>query len=484
MDRQTFVLFGASGDLSKRKIIPALYSLYRDNNMPDKFNIVGCARSDWSREEFQQFVLASLGEFSRHRIDEDRNISNFVDKLYYVPFDATNIQDYHVLGDLIQKLENEDNLPQNRMFYLAMAPEFFDVVAVNLKEAGLTNVTGWKRLIIEKPFGRNFDSASELNDRVSTAFDESEVFRIDHYLGKEMVQNIEVIRFANSIFEPLWNNRSISNIQITSSETVGVEERASYYESAGALRDMVQNHMLQMLMMIAMEPPSRLNTEAIRDEKVKVLRSLRKYSEDEILTNVVRGQYQGGKVAGKDVVGYLDEPGVAPASTTETFVAAKLFIDNFRWAGVPFYIRTGKRMQSKTTKIVVEFRSTPEKLFFNKDSNLSSNTLTIFVNPSQGMSLSINVEQEKSGVVEPNVIDFARETKNSPEAYERLIFDAMNNDSTFFTRWDEVSLAWKWIDPVSRSFANGHPMHSYESGTTGPAASDELLASDGFRWWN
>lgn len=484
MDAFTFVLFGASGDLSKRKILPALYNLYRDGKMPEKFVIIGAARSAYTREEFQQFVVDSLKEFSRQPCTGKGGDSDFLDRCFYTPLDATNLQDYAKLGDLMKTQEQQNGIPENRMFYMAMAPQFFDIIAVNLKQSELSNISGWKRLIIEKPFGHDLASASELNDRISTAFSENEVFRIDHYLGKEMVQNIEVIRFANSIFEPLWNNRYVSNVQITSSETVGVEERASYYERAGALRDMVQNHIMQMLMMIAMEPPSRLNTEAIRDEKVKVLRSLRRYEPDEIVQNVVRGQYLPGKIGDDNVVGYLNEPGVSPISNTETFVAAKLFIDNFRWAGVPFYIRTGKRMKSKLTKIVVEFESTPEKMFFNKDSDLAPNLLTIYVSPTQGMQLSVNVEQEESDAVEPSIIDFSRETKNSPEAYERLIYDAVTNDSTFFTRWDEVSLAWKWVDPVSRSFESGHPLYPYVSGSNGPAAADQLLASDGFRWWN
>ncbi|MDQ0188210.1 glucose-6-phosphate dehydrogenase [Alicyclobacillus cycloheptanicus] len=484
MDDQTFILFGASGDLAKRKVLPALYNLHRDGKMPRRFTVIGASRRPYSREAFQGLVMDALHQYSRHPVDSDETTAEFLDRFHYVPFDAGNADDYTALKGYLEDLEARAHLPQNRLFYLAMAPDFFGTIAVQLQASGLTSGTGWKRLVIEKPFGHDYRSAAELNRQVSAAFDEREVFRIDHYLGKEMVQNIEIIRFANSIFEPLWNNRFISNVQITSSEVVGVEDRAAYYEKAGALRDMVQNHMMQMLMLIAMEPPSRLNTEAIRDEKVKVLRSLRRYDEAKIAQNVVRGQYLSGRVGGQEVVGYLNEPGVAPTSTTETFVAAKLYVDNFRWAGVPFYIRTGKRMKEKMTKIVVQFESIPDKLFFNKDSSLAPNLLTIHVNPVQGMELSINVEQEESGRVEPSEIDFTRESRNSPEAYERLIEDAMTDDPTFFTRWDEVSLAWKWVDPISEAFQQHQPLYPYIAGSTGPAAADELIRADGFRWWN
>jgi glucose-6-phosphate 1-dehydrogenase len=481
MEDQTFLLFGASGDLAKRKIIPALYNLFREKKTPEHFNILGLSRSPWEREAFQKFAFESLKEFSRSGTDEA--IQEFLNRLYYLPFDANKPEDYAAVKELLEKLEK--GKAQNRMFYLAVAPNFFGKIAMELKASGLTAGNGWKRLIIEKPFGHDLESATALNAELYTAFDESEIFRIDHYLGKEMVQNIEVIRFANSIFEPLWNNRHIANVQITSNETVGVEERAGYYESAGALRDMVQNHMLQMLMMVAMEPPSRLKTEAIRDEKVKVLRSLRRYEDkQEIVQNIVRGQYLAGKIGDKEVVGYLNEKGVSTTSSTETFVAAKVFIDNFRWAGVPFYIRTGKRMASKTTKIVVQFKDVPENVYFSKNHNLATNLLIIQVNPSEGISLTLNAKHPGEGGGEPIVIDFAQQTKDRPEAYERLIFDAINNDSTFFTRWDEVSNAWKWIDPISQSFASDHPLYPYVAGSNGPDAADRLLAKDGFRWWN
>lgn len=484
MDDQLFVLFGGSGDLAKRKIIPALYNLFLDGKMPHRFAVLGLSRKPLARESYQEFIVKSLQEFSRHSVDASDKVRSFAEHVYYLSFDANQPDHYRTLKDTVEDIEAKNSLPSNRIFYLSMAPALFDQVAVYLRESGVTQNSGWRRLIIEKPFGHDQTSAKALNERISAAFQEHEVYRIDHYLGKEMVQNIEVLRFANSIFEPLWNNRYIANVQITSSELVGVEDRSGYYEQAGALRDMVQNHMLQMLMMVAMEPPSRLNTEAIRDEKVKVLRSLRKFNSSDMSRYIVRGQYLPGKIAGNPVVGYLNEPGVDSQSSTETFIAAKLFVDNFRWAGVPFFIRTGKRLNRKTTKIVIEFKDLPERLYFNQDGSLLTNLLTIQVNPTEGISLRLNGKNpEREGVVSPIAIDFSQETTDLPEAYERLIFDAMRDDSTFFTRWDEVSLAWKWIDPVSQSFADGHPLYPYVSGSSGPKEADELLRADGFMWW-
>ncbi|MCY0876556.1 MAG: glucose-6-phosphate dehydrogenase [Firmicutes bacterium] len=484
MDDQVFVLFGGSGDLAKRKIIPALYNLYLGGKMPSRFAVLGLSRKPLPRAAYQEFIVNSLKEFSRHKIHSADEVEKFASHVYYLPFDASQPEQYSTLNETVRSIEQENDLPQNRIFYLSMAPDLFDEVALNLKAGGLTDTSGWRRLIIEKPFGHDLASATLLNERISSAFAEHEVYRIDHYLGKEMVQNIEVLRFANSIFEPLWNSHYIANVQITSSELVGVEDRASYYEHAGALRDMVQNHMLQMLMMVAMEPPSRLNTEAIRDEKVKVLRSLRKFTQEDMTKYVVRGQYIPGKMDGQHVLGYLNEPGIDAHSNTETFVAAKLFVDNFRWAGVPFYIRTGKRLDAKTTKIVIEFKGTPERLYFNQDGQLKTNLLTIQVNPSEGISMRLNAKSpEKDGVVLPISIDFSQETKDLPEAYERLIFDAMRDDPTFFTRWDEVSLAWKWIEPVLEAFAEDQPLFPYIAGSAGPKEASELLRADGFKWW-
>lgn len=480
-----FVLFGATGDLAHRKLFPALFQLHKQGLLPEGMSIVGTARTKFTHETFQEKVFSEMQEFVKGGVENDETWKSFAKRIHYVAGSVNDVEDFHALCDVVKEVEQKRDHGGNRMFYLAMAPNFFAVTALNLKESGLSNTSGWRRLIIEKPFGHNYDSAAELNEQLSTAFSEEEIYRIDHYLGKEMVQNIEVIRFANSMFEPLWDNRSIQSVQITSSETVGVEDRAPYYEKSGALRDMVQNHMLQMVMMTAMEPPSRLRTEAIRDEKVKVLRSLRRYDVDEVKEHVVRGQYGAGTMNENEVPGYQDEPRVEPGSKTETFIAARLFIDNFRWAGVPFYIRTGKRMPVKSTEIVVQFRNMPKHLYFNQDGSLGPNLLVIRINPIEGVYLQLNVKRPGTdNVVVPIAMEFSQPSDKSPEAYERLLHDAMEGDSTFFTRWDEVSLAWKFVDPIAKAFESDElPLHTYPSGQWGPEASADLVKDNPGLWW-
>lgn len=481
----TLVLFGATGDLARRKLLPALYSLYMDKLMPPSFAVIGVARSHQDDSQFRAELRKSITAFSRHELCDGPDWETFCSKFHYCAADANQPSDFETLGRRVAELEQTHGLPGNRIFYLAMAPQFFGPVTLNLKHGNLSAAPGWKRLIIEKPFGHDYASAALLNNQLRQVFEEEEIYRIDHYLGKEMVQNIEVLRFANSIFEPVWNNRAIANVQITSSETVGVEDRASYYERSGALRDMVQNHMLQMVMMIAMEPPSRLNMEAIRDEKVKVLRSLRPHSPMEVAQHVVRGQYEAGTVKEKPVASYRDEPGVAKDSNTETFLAARLFVDNFRWAGVPFYIRTGKHMAAKSTEIVIQFRDMPKHLYFNHDGKLGPNLLVIRVNPQEGMYIQLNAKRPGNDeTVIPVAMEFSQEPDDSPEAYERLLFDAMHGDSTFFTRWDEVALAWKFVDPIAVAFESGMvPLYPYKAGSWGPHACGALVQNDGFEWW-
>jgi glucose-6-phosphate 1-dehydrogenase len=487
----TLILFGATGDLARRKLLPALYSLYLDKLLPDNFCVVGVARTAMNDDGFRQQLRQSIEEFSRQKLDEAA-FREFAVRFYYCCVDVRKAGDFAALKDRVETLESSLQLPQQRIFYLAVAPEFFGTIALQLKDSGLSQTSSWRRLVIEKPFGHDLESARVLNEQLRRVFDEEEIYRIDHYLGKEMVQNIEIIRFANSIFEPLWNNKAIANVQITSSETVGVEDRAAYYEKSGALRDMVQNHMLQMVMMVAMEPPSRLNMEAIRDEKVKVLRSLRRYQPEEVAQHVVRGQYDAGEIASSHapegrqrVRAYRDEPNVSPTSTTETFVAARLFIDNFRWAGVPFYLRTGKRMAAKATEIVIQFRDLPRNLYFNKEGRLGPNLLVIRVYPNEGMYIQWNAKRPGTDeTIIPVAMEFSQQLANSPEAYERLLYDAMQGDSTFFTRWDEVSLAWKFVDPIAQAFrTDALTLHHYPAGSWGPSAAHQLLAEDGFKWW-
>jgi glucose-6-phosphate 1-dehydrogenase len=483
------VLFGATGDLSKRKLFPALYSLYKGGLLPNQFAIVGVARKNKSHEDFREDVRTFVLEFSRYNELDHDVWETFAAGLYYYGLDVTDASGYTGLKTLLDELDLKCDIPGNRLFYLAMAPEFFGTVSLNIMAAGFKDSRGWNRLVIEKPFGHDFESAQILNDQIQEAFSEEEIYRIDHYLGKEMVQNIEVIRFANSLFEPIWNSRHIANVQITSSETVGVEERGGYYEKAGALRDMFQNHMLQMVMMMAMEPPSRLKTEAIRDEKVKVLRSIKRFTPQEVAKHVVRGQYGKGKIDEEPVLGYRDEPNVSPNSRTETFIAAKIFVDNFRWAGVPFYIRTGKRMATKSTEIVVQFKDMPKNLYYEKYGKLDPNLLVIRVNPLEGMYLKLNAKKQGTeGGVIPFAMEFCQNCEiglNSPQAYERLLYDCIEGDSTFFTRWDEVSIAWKLVDPIADFWEQQDDANfpNYPAGTWGPVEAQELLEKDGFRWW-
>ncbi|BCG60970.1 glucose-6-phosphate dehydrogenase [Paenibacillus sp. URB8-2] len=484
-----FFIFGATGDLARRKLFPAIYSLYREGKLAEDFAVIGVARRPRSPEEFKEDVQASIREFSRYQAIDDNEWAGFVNHFEYKSLDINNIDGFRELRAQTEALEERFRIPGNRLFYLALAPELFGSVSFNLKAGGMLEGEGWSRLVIEKPFGYDLESAEKLNEQIRQVFQEEEIFRIDHYLGKEMVQNIEVIRFANAFFEPLWNKQHIANIQITLGETVGVEERGGYYDHAGALRDMAQNHMLQLLTMIAMEPPSRLLAEDIRDEKVKVLRSLRPYlTGEEVRQNVVRGQYTQGLYNGKTAPAYRQEDKVNPESTTETYFAARVFVDNFRWAGVPFYIRTGKRLPAKTTEVVVEFKRMPTNVYLGQKHNLEPNLLVIRVNPMEGIYVKINAKKPGSeSEIQPLAMDFCQSCLigiNSPEAYERLLHDAARGDSTYFTRWDEVSSAWSFVDHIAKAWREDpSDLASYPAGTWGPVEATELLEQDGFHWW-
>lgn len=484
-----FYIFGATGDLARRKLFPAIYSLYREGKLGERFAVVGLARRARTHEEFRQDVRASIDEFCRYPVQNDEEWNRFAKHFEYKPLDINNVDGFRELREQSEHIEREYDIPGNRLFYLALAPELFGSVSHNLREGGLLESKGWHRLVIEKPFGYDLPSAEKLNEEIRQVFKEEEVYRIDHYLGKEMVQNIEVLRFANAFFEPLWNNKHIANIQISLSETVGVEERGGYYDHAGALRDMAQNHMLQMLTMIAMEPPSRLHPEDIRDEKVKVLRSLRQYHEQEdVQRNVVRGQYSAGSLNGKELPGYREEDKVNPASVTETYFAARVYVDNFRWAGVPFYIRTGKRLPVKTTEVVVEFKNMPTNVYLGQKHKLEPNLLVIRVNPMEGIYVKLNGKKPGAeGGIQPLAMDFCQSCMvgiNTPEAYERLIFDAARGDSTYFTRWDEVATAWSFVDNIAKAWKKSdEDLFTYPAGSWGPEQADKLLQEDGYHWW-
>lgn len=479
------VIFGATGDLANRKLFPSIYNLYQKGNISENFAVVGLARRQWTNETLRENVRKSIDQPDISEEELDRFTSHF----YYQSFDVTDDSSYNGLNQLLHQLEDQYQTDGNRIFYLAMAPGFFGTIANKLKEYKLKETAGWTRLVIEKPFGHDLESAKKLNQEIRAAFDEDQIYRIDHYLGKQMVQNIEVIRFANGIFEHLWNNRFISNVQITSSETLGVEERARYYDQSGATRDMLQNHMLQMVALLAMEPPIKLTTEEIRSEKIKVLRAIRPMDDDKIHDLFVRGQYGSGEINGEAVIGYRDKADELADSNTETFVAGKINIDNYRWAGVPFYVRTGKRMSEKSTKIVIEFRDIPMKLYDQTDKEQQPNLLIIQIQPNEGVTLRLNAKKSGNGsLAEPIDLTYNQNEVpgiNTPEAYEKLLYDCMIGDATNFTHWDEVALSWQFVDSLLANWSKiKADFPNYKAGSMGPDAADELLEKDGFHWWD
>ncbi|MCR8845037.1 glucose-6-phosphate dehydrogenase [Paenibacillus sp. SC116] len=485
MEPATFVLFGSTGDLAKRKIFPALFNLYIDGKMPSAFSIIGMGRKHIEHTEFQETVRQSLNTFSRREPGAAKQLDSFLQAIRYQALDVTRPEDYKKLFEVVTAREAELNLPQNRMFYLSVAPEYFDTIAQNIKLSGLGDTTGWKRLVIEKPFGHDLASARELNKRLSKAFAEDEVFRIDHYLGKTMVQNLEVLEISNPVLHALWNNRYINNVQITASETVGLEGRAEYYDQAGAIRDMFQNHMLQLLMMIAMHLPKGSKAEDIRNRKKRVLEALRPLQKEEVAATVVRGQYEVGTVNDNPVVSYIDEPGIDSSSQNDTFIAARLWIDDTFWSEVPFYIRTGKRMKEKSTRIVIEFKD-PMNKYYSQDPSEPErpNLLVIEISPNERITFQLNSKNVAKGEgIEPIQIDYKVE-KEMPEAYENLIYDAFRGDASFFAHWDEVELSWKFVQPILEAFEeNLVPLYKYKSGSYGPAASEGLVGQDGNTWW-
>ncbi|WP_182201479.1 glucose-6-phosphate dehydrogenase [Paraliobacillus salinarum] len=482
--KAVMIIFGATGDLANRKLYPSLYRLYRNGKLSENFAVIGVARRPLTNEDFRNNIKKSIEEFDDPHINPDDFASHF----HYNPFDVQDLTHYQKLNALINELDEKHETNGNRLFYLAMAPNFFGTIAANLKSQGVTDNKGWTRLIIEKPFGHNFETAQQLNNQIRQAFDEDQIYRIDHYLGKDMIQNIEVVRFANAMFEPLWNNQYISNIQVTSSETLGVEERGRYYDESGALRDMVQNHMLQMVSLLAMEPPARLNPDDIRYEKIKVLRSLKSIDESDVDQYFVRGQYDEGELDGEKVDAYRDSNGVDPDSNTETYVAAKFMIDNFRWAGVPFYVRTGKRMAKKSTEIVIQFKDLPINLYKEKGDTIDPNLLVIQAHPNEKITLHLNAKKGDYDTTSKPITmyydkNYAKDSY-SPEAYEVLLNDCLHGDSTNFVHWDEVALSWKYIDIISKAWEEKKAdFPNYKSGTNGPKAADELLEASNHHWW-
>lgn len=479
-----FTFFGGTGDLAKRKLYPSLFKLYVRGNLGEHFAVIGTARDTWTDEKFREIVTQSI---QADQPDADMHAAEiFVSHFYYIAHDVTDKAHYAVMKDLVEKLDKQYSINGNRIFYLSMAPRFFGEVALNLKSEGLLSDNGTSRLVIEKPFGTDYTTAETLNDQLSGAFDEKQIYRIDHYLGKEMVQNIQALRFGNTFVESLWNNRYIDNVQVTLSEKLGVEDRAGYYDTAGALRDMVQNHIMQIVSQLAMEQPVSFTDADVRVEKIKALRSLRVYSPAEAAKNFIRGQYG----ANDSEPAYRDEPNVPKDSHNDTFVAGKLLFDNYRWSGVPFYVRTGKRLADKFTRIDVVFKKPLIDIFAfpqNRDNSLAPNVLTIYVEPNSGFSLQLNAKTAGQGFeTEPIHLDFQQDVaqkEETPEPYERLLHDTLKGDQTNFASWDEVSYAWKFVDVIQKLWDTESPdFPNYVSGSMGPAASDELLQRDHRAW--
>ena len=483
---QCLIIFGASGDLTHRKLIPALFELFLQRRLPSEFAIVGCARRPWDDEEFKQKMSEKLKDKIAFNKKEWEQFSEY---LFYEPVDLQQFEHVERLSKRLIEIDKSQATHGNKTFYLSVAPSFYGNGCKALKNAGLLEDPKKSRIVIEKPFGRDYSSARKLNKIVQSCADETQIYRIDHYLGKETVQNILVLRFANTIFEPIWNRNYISNIQITSSETVGVEDRAGYYENSGALRDMLQNHLTQMLAVTAMEPPGKFDPEAIRNEKAKVLQAAKLANEQEPWECCVRGQYGKGGNNKNPLKDYRDENGVNINSTTETYIATKIFIDNWRWQGVPFYLRTGKRLPKRLGEIVLTFKDVPVHLFESTIINPSPNQLVIRIQPNEGATFRFEVKSPGSGMrSRPVEMEFSYDEsfgEPSDEGYVRLLADSMLGDPTLFTRSDEVEAAWRLYTPLIELMENSPwklPIYKYESKTWGPSEADQLLAKDNIFW--
>ena len=470
------VIFGASGDLTHRKLLPALHNLHVDGLVPDQTSIIGTSRSHYSDEEFKESVRSAVEKYSRKGLTRDA-WENLTYDMAYVAGDATDEALYRRLRERLEQVDEQRGTNGNRLWYLATLPRFFGPIAENIAKYGLRDTGGFQRLVVEKPFGYDLESGRDLNSLLSQHYSEDEIFRIDHYLGKETVQNLLIFRFANSIFEPIWNRRYVDHVEITVAEDMGVGSRGSFYDQVGALRDVAQNHLLQLVALIAMEPPVSWDPDSIRDEKVQLLRAVRRWPDEACSEVVARGQYDG----------YRDEKGVDAKSATETFVAAKLLIDNWRWAGVPFYVRTGKEMPAKMTQIRIEFQRAPH-LLFEKTAveELEPNALVIRIQPDEGFSLFFGAKAPTHDInVQTAAMDFDYEMhfgSGTPEAYERLLLDAMLGDQTLFTRSDEIEQAWAIVDPMLRAWSKGGKPGSYKPGTWGPRGADDIFESG--RWHN
>ena len=493
----TMVIFGVSGDLTSRKLMPSLYDLAVQIPLPPGFSIIGISRRDWTDDQFRDEMHKAVLEHATEPVT-DETWNSFAQGLFYVRGDFDNLQTYRALKERLEQVDRDRVGNGNVLYYLATPPSFYEHIVKNIGEVGLgrrqeiySNPTqGWSRIVIEKPFGHDLRSARHLNAAINNVFSEPQIYRIDHYLGKETVQNVLAFRFANILFEPVWNRHYVDQVQITVAESLGVENRAAYYEEAGALRDMVQSHMLQLLSVVAMEPPAFFNGNALRDEKVKVLRSVVPPIGADVAEEVVRGQYTAGFIAGSAVPAYRDEQGVRPNSRTETFVALKLEIDNWRWNGVPFYLRTGKRLPRRVTEVAIQFRHVPHLMFkLPEGMSLPPNVLTMRIQPDEGITLRVAAKAPGAGnKLQPVRMDFDYGSsfgQAGPDAYVRLLLDAMLGDPTLFARDDEIDTAWGLMQPILDAWANApasRPLPTYEAGTWGPEEAEFLMARDRRTW--
>ncbi|CAN5252157.1 glucose-6-phosphate dehydrogenase [soil metagenome] len=486
-----FIIFGATGDLTSRKIAPALYNLFLDNWLPDKFSIIGTGRTQLTDEQFRENLLNDINKFSRSGKAVKAKWDEFEKNIFYQVSDAKDAETYKEFGKRIDAHNKEWDTVSNVLFYLAVSPNFFPVIAANISKAKLAEDPKKTRIVIEKPFGHDLESAKELNKLLAGIFNECQIYRIDHYLGKETVQNIMAFRFANSILEPIWNRNYIEHVQISVTEQLGVEDRGDYYDGAGALRDMIQNHLLQLLCFVAMETPISFNADEVRNRKVDVLRAMRKFTPEDVRMSAVRGQYGSGWMEGKQVPGYREEEKVDPDSNTETFAAIKFFVDNWRWHGVPFYVRTGKRMHQTSSVITIQFRDVPHLVFpAEATESWQQNRLIISIQPE--MSIRLQVQAKRPGLdMVLNTVDMVFDYKGTysspaPEAYETLLLDTMLGDQTLFMRGDQVEAAWELIMPILNTWQGKKSLNfpNYSADSWGPEIAEALIARDGFHWFS
>ncbi|WP_324670955.1 glucose-6-phosphate dehydrogenase [Hymenobacter sp. GOD-10R] len=486
-----FVIFGGTGDLNARKLAPALYNLYLEGWLPEQFSIIGTGRTKLSDEEFRQNLLEDIDQFSRTGKAVPEKWEVFSKNLYYQVADVNNVDSYKEFGTRIQQHEAEWKTKANVIYYLAVAPNFFPIIAENIAKSKLGAAADRVRIVVEKPIGHDLKSAQDLNQLLTRLFEERQIYRIDHYLGKETVQNIMAFRFANSLLEPLWNRNYIDHVQISVTEQLGVGDRAGYYDGSGALRDMIQNHLLQLLCLVAMEPPINFNADEVRNRKVDVLRAMRRFSPEDVRLSTVRGQYASGWIEGKEVPGYRQEHDANPTSNTETFAAVKFFVDNWRWQGVPFYLRTGKRMHQSSSVITIQFKDVPHSVFpiESVEGGGHQNRLIISIQPE--MSIRLQMQAKRPGLeMILNTVDMVFDykgtyTTQAPEAYETLLLDTMLGDQTLFMRGDQVEAAWDLIMPILNTWQNRKSLNfpNYSADSWGPESAEALIARDGYHWF-